>query len=107
MGDGPVREIHIGCEVHATEAEFYVRDTGMGIDPEDQAKVFYVFRRGKNSTSRNIAGKGVGLSSVKSIVETYSGSIRVESELGNGSTFKFSINGQFVPQSHPEMSGAK
>jgi signal transduction histidine kinase len=106
MGEGPVREIHVGCDVQPTEAEFYVRDTGMGIDAEDQAKVFNVFRRGKNSTSRNIAGKGVGLSSVKSIVETYSGSIRVESEPGRGSTFKFSINGQFVPRSHPEMSGA-
>jgi signal transduction histidine kinase len=107
MSDGPVREIHIGCDVHPTEAEFYVRDTGLGIDVEDQAKIFYVFRRGKNSTSRNIAGKGVGLSSVKSIVETYSGSIRVESEPGNGSTFKFTINGQYVPATHQEMSGAK
>ncbi|MGD0463135.1 MAG: HAMP domain-containing sensor histidine kinase [Tepidisphaeraceae bacterium] len=107
MGDGPVREIHVGCEVHPTEAEFYVRDTGMGIDAEDQAKVFYVFRRGKNSASRNIAGKGVGLSSVKSIVETYSGSIRVQSEPGQGSTFKFTINGQYVPAAQPELSGAK
>jgi signal transduction histidine kinase len=107
MSDGPVREIHIGCEVHPTEAEFYVRDTGMGIDVEDQAKVFYVFRRGKNSATKNIAGKGIGLSSVKSIVETYSGSIRVESEPGSGSTFKFTINGQYVPASHQEMSGAK
>ncbi len=107
MSDGPVREIHVGCQVHPTEAEFYVRDTGMGIDVEDQTKVFYVFRRGKNSATRNIPGKGVGLSSVKSIVETYSGSIRVESQLGSGSTFKFTINGQYVPASHQEMSGAK
>jgi signal transduction histidine kinase len=106
MGDGAIREIHIGCEVHPTEAEFYVRDTGMGIDDEDQAKIFYVFRRGKNSTSRNIAGKGVGLSSVKSIVETYSGSIHVESQPGSGSNFKFTINGQYVPSAHQEMSGA-
>jgi signal transduction histidine kinase len=97
MGDGPVREIHVGCALRASEAEFYVRDTGLGIDPDDLGKVFYVFRRGKNSVSRNIAGKGVGLSSVKSIIETYGGTIWVESELGKGSTFRFTINGQFVP----------
>lgn len=106
MGDGPCREIHIGCDLRPTEAEFYVRDTGMGIDADDQAKVFYVFRRGKNSTSRNIAGKGVGLSSVKSIIETYSGKIIVESEPGNGSTFKFTINGRFIPSAQPQASVA-
>ena len=103
MGDGPTREIHVGCKVRATEAEFYVRDTGLGIDPEDLDKVFYVFRRGKNGSGRNIPGKGVGLSCVKSIVETYSGSIWVESELEKGSTFRFTVNGQFVPQSAAEQ----
>ncbi len=107
MGDGPVREIHVGCAVRPTEAEFYVRDTGMGIDAEDQAKVFHVFRRGKNSAARNVAGKGVGLSSVKSIVETYGGSIGVESEPGRGSTFKFTIDGRYVPAAQPELSAAQ
>ena len=103
MGDGPLREIHVGCTVRETEAEFYVRDTGLGIEKEELGKVFYIFRRGKNSTSRNIPGKGVGLSCVKSIIETYSGSIWVQSEPGKGSTFKFTINGQFVPDSAREM----
>jgi signal transduction histidine kinase len=97
MGSGTVREIHVGCCVRGTEAEFYVRDTGVGIEREDMGKVFYIFRRGKNSAARNIPGKGVGLSCVKSIVETYSGSIWVQSEPGKGSVFKFTINGQFVP----------
>jgi signal transduction histidine kinase len=97
MGDGPVREIHVGCKIRPTEAEFYVRDTGLGIDAEDVTKVFYVFRRGRNSTSRKIAGKGVGLSSVKYIIETYSGSIWVESQIDQGTTFRFTINGQHVP----------
>jgi signal transduction histidine kinase len=97
MGEGsPQREIHVGCKVRSTEAEFYVRDTGMGIDAEDLGKVFFVFRRGKNSTAQNIAGKGVGLASVKSIVETYSGRIWAESEVGKGSTFRFTINGMHV-----------
>lgn len=99
MGEGGAREIHIGCRVRATESEFYVRDTGLGIDPDDVGKVFYIFRRGKNSAARNVPGKGVGLACVKSIIETYSGTIWVESEPGRGSTFRFTINGQFVPGS--------
>jgi len=97
MGHGSVREIHIGCDVRNNETEFYVRDTGMGIEPADIEKVFCVFRRGRNAAANNIIGKGVGLASVKSIIETYSGSIWVESELGVGTTFRFTINGKFVP----------
>ncbi len=98
MGDGPNRRIHIGCVVWKGEAEFYVSDTGIGIDPEDVDKVFFIFRRGKNGAARNIAGKGVGLASVKSIIETYNGRIWVESEPGVGTTFRFTINGKYVPQ---------
>jgi signal transduction histidine kinase len=96
MGDGISKEIHVGCNVRPAEAEFYVRDTGIGIEADDVGKVFVVFRRGRNSQAQNVAGKGVGLASVKSIVETYSGSIWVESELGKGSTFRFTINGRYV-----------
>jgi signal transduction histidine kinase len=97
MGDGPVREIRIGCRVSVTEAAFYVRDTGLGIHPEDLDKVFFVFRRGRGEVSQKVPGKGVGLSSVKSIIETYAGQIRVESTYGAGSAFHFTINGKFVP----------
>ncbi|MCC7351994.1 MAG: HAMP domain-containing histidine kinase [Phycisphaerales bacterium] len=96
MGEGEIREIHVGCEMRQSEAEFYVRDTGMGIDPEEADKIFYVFRRGKQAASQQISGKGVGLASVKSIIETYSGTIWVQSSPGQGSTFRFTINGQFV-----------
>jgi signal transduction histidine kinase len=96
MGDKPAKEIHVGCNVRVTELEFYVRDTGIGIDPEDLNKVFFVFRRGKNTATCNVPGKGVGLASVKSIIETYNGTIWVDSELGKGSTFRFTINGKYV-----------
>ena len=84
MGDGATKEIHVGTarSETETETEFYVRDTGIGIDPEDIGKVFFVFRRGKNTAAANVPGKGVGLASVKSIIETYNGSIWVESEPG-------------------------
>ncbi|HEY0008855.1 MAG TPA: HAMP domain-containing sensor histidine kinase, partial [Tepidisphaeraceae bacterium] len=97
MGDGPVKQIHVGARMRASEVEFYVRDTGLGIDADDISKVFFVFRRGKNSSAQNVSGKGVGLASVKSIVETYSGKIWVESTPGEGSTFRFTINGQYLP----------
>ncbi len=95
MGEKVDREIHIGCVPGHTETEFYVRDTGMGIEPEDIDKVFFVFRRGRTSSVQNIAGKGVGLASVKSIIETYSGRIWVESAIGRGSKFRFTINGRY------------
>jgi signal transduction histidine kinase len=101
MGEGPVKQIHVGSVIGHNETEFYVRDTGIGIDPEDISKVFFVFRRGKNTATCNVPGKGVGLASVKSIIETYSGTIWVESELGKGSTFRFTLNGKYVPASSP------
>jgi signal transduction histidine kinase len=97
MGEGkPQREIHVGSTRRTREAEFYVRDTGMGIESEDHEKVFFVFRRGKNTTTQNIAGKGVGLASVKSIVETYNGRIWVESKVGEGTTFRFTIANPYL-----------
>ena len=76
-----------------------MRDTGIGIEPGDLDKVFHVFRRGRNPAIRGVSGKGVGLASVKSIIETYSGTIWVESEVNKGSTFKFTINGRFLSSS--------
>lgn len=105
MGDGPTKAIHVGCRVNDAEAEFYVRDTGLGIEEEDLSKVFQVFRRGKGPAVQNIAGKGVGLASVKSIVETFSGSIWVESKVGEGTTFKFTINGQYLADDRRQNDG--
>jgi signal transduction histidine kinase len=105
MGDGISREIHVGCDVRSGEAEFYVRDTGIGIEAEDLSKVFVVFRRGKNTAAQNVAGKGVGLASVKSIVETYSGTIWVDSAVGQGSTFRFTINGKFLAGAAGQQGG--
>jgi signal transduction histidine kinase len=95
MGDGATKEIEISHRIMEEGIEFQVRDTGIGIDPEDLPKVFYVFRRGKNTAE--VKGKGVGLASVKSIIETYDGRIWVASEVGQGSTFRFTIAKRFVP----------
>ena len=96
MGDKPEKSVHIGCAVREHEAEFYVRDTGLGIEPEDVERVFHIFRRGRGQSVQNVAGKGVGLSSVKSIIETYGGTIWVESQVGQGSVFRFTISEEFL-----------
>jgi signal transduction histidine kinase len=90
--------------VGASEAEFYVRDTGIGIEADDMDKVFFIFRRGKSPVVQNVPGKGVGLASVKSIIETYSGSIWVESEPGKGCTFRFTINGEHLAAPSPRVT---
>jgi signal transduction histidine kinase len=108
LGTSPSpREIHVGCTVRPDEAEFYVRDTGIGIEPEDVDKVFFVFRRGKSPVVQGVAGKGIGLASVKSIVETYEGTIWVHSELGKGSTFRFTVNGKYVPDTRNLLTPGK
>ena len=94
MGEGSDRRISIGATQGLSETEFWVRDSGQGIASEDVEKIFYVFRRGRNQQA--VAGKGVGLASVKSILENYNGRIWVESELGRGSRFRFTINARFV-----------
>lgn len=91
------RQVRVGCLLRATEAEFFVSDTGIGIEADELNKVFQVFRRGKNAAAGAVAGKGVGLASVRSIIETYSGRIWAESTVGRGSTFRFTINGRHVP----------
>jgi len=64
-----------------------VSDTGIGIIKEDLPFIFDEFFRVKSDKTRNIAGTGLGLSIVKKIAEAHSGSIKVKSELGKGSTF--------------------
>ena len=97
------REIHLGYAASGGEAEFYVRDTGVGIAAEDLEKIFHVFRRGNSEAVQNVAGKGVGLASVKSIIETYSGKIWVDSQFGIGSTFRFTINGKHLGDAQARM----
>jgi signal transduction histidine kinase len=66
-----------------------VRDTGIGIPPEDQKRIFEEFYRAENARALSPVGTGVGLSIVQRIVENWGGSIAVESEPGLGSKFTF------------------
>lgn len=73
---------------------FYVRDNGIGIDPEFQADAFLMFKR--LISDDTAAGTGVGLAFVKKTIESYGGMIQVESRVGAGSTFYFSFSRQPV-----------
>jgi PAS domain S-box-containing protein len=66
---------------------FKVSDTGFGITPEDQARIFDRFYRVKNEKTRYVIGTGLGLPIVKSIIEAHHGRIEVKSEADKGSTF--------------------
>jgi signal transduction histidine kinase len=85
---GPPK-IEIGSETRGAEQVFWVRDHGIGISPEYFEMIFKLFRR--LHTRDEYPGSGLGLSLCKKIVEKHGGRIWVESELGQGATFYFSL----------------
>lgn len=81
--------VKISCEKNDRAFLFTVSDNGVGIDKEKQEKIFEMFSR--LNSQPNISGSGIGLALAKMIVERHGGEIWVESELGKGSDFKFTI----------------
>ena len=72
-----------------TTLEFYVKDNGIGIAPEHFEKIFEPFTQVDSTSTRRYDGTGIGLALSKRLVEGMGGTIRVESEIGKGSTFFF------------------
>jgi len=68
-----------------------VKDTGIGIDPGEQQKIFEPFQQVDGSAARRFGGTGIGLTLVKKLVELNGGTIKVSSKLHRGSTFTFTL----------------
>lgn len=84
MGNQPDPHVEIGWLAGKRGVRIFVRDNGVGIDPTMQDRIFLPFVR---AGVEDVAGSGIGLSIVKTVVEQYEGSVTVDSSPGEGSTF--------------------
>ena len=83
--------VSVSAATMGTMARFSVADTGMGIAPEDRERIFSEFQQVDGSASRQFEGTGLGLALTRKFVEMQQGQIWVESNLGTGSTFFFTL----------------
>ena len=83
--------IGINAQQSNGAVEISVSDTGVGIAPEDQPKIFEEFRQVGSDYAHKSEGTGLGLTLAKKFVELHGGRIWVESEVGKGSTFTFTL----------------
>jgi signal transduction histidine kinase len=84
-------EVVVKASVNSGSFNVSVRDTGPGISVADQAKLFQEFQQADNSITRKKGGTGLGLAISKRIIEMHGGRIWVESQVGQGSTFAFTL----------------
>jgi two-component system, OmpR family, phosphate regulon sensor histidine kinase PhoR len=87
----PGGQIMISASADGTEVTFTVSDTGIGIPQADQPRIFERFYRVDAARSREVGGTGLGLAIAKHLVEVHGGRLWVESEIGQGSQFYFTV----------------
>ena len=83
--------VEVGARRNGEGVEVSVRDTGVGIKPEDQALIFEEFRQVGADFTKKAEGTGLGLALTRKLVELHGGTIGVESAEGKGSTFTFTL----------------
>ena len=83
--------VAVTVEPDGNDIRFAVRDSGIGLKPEDQARIFRDFEQADGSSTRRFGGTGLGLAISRRIVEHMGGRIAVDSEAGKGSTFSFTV----------------
>lgn len=96
--------VEVGIRVRQKDALVYVKDSGIGIPPEQMANLFSKFFRADNAVRMQTSGSGLGLFIVKNIVERHGGKIWAESEEGEGTTFYLTVpyKDQFSPKTEEE-----
>jgi signal transduction histidine kinase/ActR/RegA family two-component response regulator len=80
-------QVEVNLQARDARAELSVKDSGIGIAPEHHAAIFEAFRQVEGDSTRRYEGTGLGLALVKKLLEPMSGTVRVESEAGQGATF--------------------
>jgi signal transduction histidine kinase/DNA-binding NarL/FixJ family response regulator len=87
--------------------EFLVSDTGIGIAPEDQTRIFFPFTQADASSTRNYGGAGLGLTISRKLIEMMGGQIRVESHQHQGSIFRFTIRLKILQDSSAAQTATR
>jgi len=102
QGEISVKVIATPTIENTMRLRFEVRDSGIGMTPEQQERLFQAFTQADSSTARRFGGTGLGLSISKNLVELMGGMIGVESEPEQGTCFWFSLNMATVEHKNPE-----
>jgi two-component system sensor histidine kinase RpfC len=97
--------LHVSAQAESAQGvllKFSIRDTGIGIPPEAQARIFESFAQADQSTTRRFGGTGLGTAIAKQLVELMDGRIGLESAVGLGTTFWFEV----TLEKQPERTGS-